>query len=96
MSPAVAPPSPRSTQTELHLSLELASGASSSALLRVVSTLHRRRCRVVHASFRLAAGGRDELDLVIEVPRSHAGRVEHWLRGLVDVRRAELRSTSSI
>ena len=97
MAPAVAPPSPSSTQAELHLSLELASDASGSALLRVVSTLHRRRCRVLHASFRTAAPhGRDELDLVIHAPAAHAPRVEHWLRSLVDVRRAELRSTSSI
>jgi hypothetical protein len=82
-------------QAELHLTLEL-ERESGSALLRVVSTLHRRRCRVLHASFRAARNGRDELDLVIQAPAPHAARVEHWLRGLRDVVRAELRSTSAI
>ena len=95
MSPAVAPPSPTRAQTELHLSLELERD-SGSALLRVVATLHRRRCRVLHASFRPAAHGRDELDLVVQAPGPYAARVEHWLRGLIDVRRAEMRSTSAI
>jgi hypothetical protein len=95
MSGAVAPPSPTHRQAELHLLLEL-ERQSGSALLRVVSTLHRRRCRVLHASFRPAAGGRDELDLVVQAPHAHAGRIEHWLRGLIEVRRAELRSTSAI
>jgi len=85
MTPAVAPPSPTSTQTELHLSLELERG-SGSALLRVISTLHRRRCRVLHASFGRGDGHTDELRLHILAPGPYAHRVEHWLRGLVDVR----------
>jgi hypothetical protein len=95
MTRAVAPPSPISTQAELHLTLELERG-SSSALLRVVSTLHRRRCRVLRASFHASPTGRDELDLIVQAPTAHAARVEHWLRGLRDVLRAELRSTSVI
>jgi hypothetical protein len=95
MTRAVAPPSPISTQAELHLTLELERD-SGSALLRVVSTLHRRRCRVLRASFHPSPTGRDELDLVVQAPGAQAARVAHWLRSLVDVRRAELRSTSAI
>ena len=87
MSPAVAPPPPTSPHAELHLSLELEPG-SGSALLRVVSTLHRRRCRVLNASFRPTASGRDELDLIVQAPRPHAARIEHWLGGLIEVYRA--------
>jgi hypothetical protein len=95
MTPAVAPPSPTSRQAELHLTLELERD-SGSALLRVVSTLHRRRCRVLRASFRPSEDNRNELDLIVLAPGAHSGRVEYWLRGLVDVHRAELRSTSGI
>lgn len=95
MSPAVAPPSPTAAHRELHLELEL-ERESGSALLRVVSTLHRRRCRVLHASFRPAAGGRDQLELIVQAPNAYAARVEHWLRGLIDVRRADTRPTSVI
>jgi hypothetical protein len=87
MTPAVAPPVQTPMQAELHLSLELERDGGS-ALLRVVSTLHRRRCRVVHASFRSAPTGTDQLDLVVSAPAPYAARVEHWLRGLVDVHRA--------
>jgi hypothetical protein len=72
---------------EIHLELELARG-SDSALLRVVSTLHRRRCRVLHASFHGDGGACDQLSLHVQAPGPYAPRVEHWLRGLVDVRRA--------
>jgi hypothetical protein len=87
MTRAAAPPSPTSTQTELRLSLELERD-SGSALLRVVSTLHRRRCRVMHASFRPASSERDALDLVVQAPGAYAGRVEHWLGALVAGRSA--------
>jgi hypothetical protein len=95
MTRAVAPPSPISTLSELHLRLELERD-SGSALLRVVSTLHRRRCRVLRASFHASPTGRDELDLIVQAPSAQAVRVEYWLRGLRDVCRAELRSTSVI
>ncbi len=87
MTPAVVPPPPTSTHTALHLELELERD-SETALLRVVSTLHRRRCRVLHATFHGDAGTCDQLDLHVEAPEPYAPRVEHWLRGLVDVRRA--------
>jgi hypothetical protein len=95
MTRAVAPPSPTSTHAELHLTLELERD-SGSALLRVVSTLHRRRCRVLQASLRPTGSNRDELELILHAPDFYASRVEHWLRDLVDVHRAELRSTSAI
>ena len=95
MPPAAAPPSSTGTHQELRLWLELERD-SGSALLRVVSTLHRRRCRVLHASFRPGADNRDALELTVQAPNAHAARVEHWLRGLVEVRRAETRPTSPI
>lgn len=87
MTRAVAPPQAPSTQAELYLTLQLEPD-SGSALLRVVSTLHRRRCRILQASFRQVAGSCDELQLHILAPRAYAVRVEHWLLGLIDVRGA--------
>ena len=102
MSRAAAPPSPiPAAAQELCLTLELAR-ENDAALLRVVSTLHRRRCRVLDASFRGAGGAgsadgsTDRLDLRIQAPGPYAARVEHWLRGLVDVHHATVRSTSVI
>jgi hypothetical protein len=97
MSRVDAPPSPRpAAATELCLTLELAR-ENDAALLRVVSTLHRRRCRVLDASFRGEPhGSTDRLELRIEAPEPYAARVEHWLRGLVDVHHATVRSTSVI
>ena len=82
-----APPPTTTRQTEIRLTLELERDGGA-ALLRVVSTLHRRRCRVIHADFHGDSGGCDRLELRIQAPRAYAPRVEHWLRGLVDVRRA--------
>jgi hypothetical protein len=105
MSRAAAPPSPiPAAAQELCLTLELAR-ENDAALLRVVSTLHRRRCRVLDASFRGAGsagsagsadGGTDRLELRIQAPGQYAARVEHWLRGLVDVHHATVQSTSVI
>jgi acetolactate synthase regulatory subunit len=81
---------------ELYLTLELAPD-HDAALLRVLSTLHRRRCRVLDASFRGDTdGGSDRLELRVQAPGPYAARVEHWLRGLVDVYHAAVRSTSVI
>jgi hypothetical protein len=92
-----APPSPTlAAAAEICLTLELAR-ENDAALLRVVSTLHRRRCRVLDASFRGDTdAGTDRLELRIEAPGAYAARVEHWLRGLVDVHHAAVRSTSVI
>jgi hypothetical protein len=73
--------------TQIHLALELEPD-SDTALLRVVSTLHRRRCRVLHASFHGDAEDFDQLELHVQAPGPYASRVEHWLRALIDVRRA--------
>jgi acetolactate synthase regulatory subunit len=92
-----APLEPATGATELRLTVEFNDDAED-ALLRVLSTLHRRRCRVTAAEFasesasefaagfasdRAAAG---RLALRIEAPAGHAGRVGHWLNSLVDVR----------
>ena len=85
MIPVDAPSSPMSNSTELRLSIELERG-SDSALLRVFSILHRRRCRVLQAAFRGGDGAWDHLDLRLEAPRFYAPRVAHWLSALVEVR----------
>jgi len=92
MTRAVAPPSPTSTRAELHLELELEPD-SDSALLRVVSALHRRRCRVVRASFSGGTGECDRLELQVLAPGLYPLRVEHWLTGLIDVRSAVARAS---
>ncbi len=71
-----------SQTNELALTLAL-DGASDSALLRVVTTLHRRRCRVTAARFRSERG---ELELRLQADPVHADRIEQWLGALVEVR----------
>lgn len=72
--------------TELALTLRL--DATEQALLRVLSTLHRRRCRVTAARFE-ADGGRDLLALRLQAPAARAAQVERWLASLVEVRGVE-------
>ena len=84
-----APSHPDPGATELTLTVEFNDDADD-ALLRVLSTLHRRRCRVTAAEF-AAEFGTDQaasarLALRIQAPAGHAGRVGHWLNSLVDVR----------
>jgi hypothetical protein len=92
-----APLQPNPGATELMLTVEFNDDAGD-ALLRVLSTLHRRRCRVTAAEFAAesasdpAASGR--LALRIEAPAAHAGRVGHWLNSLVDVRHVSSASPS--
>jgi hypothetical protein len=71
-----------SEPTEVALTLVL-DGASDSALLRVVATLHRRRCRVTAAGFRSERG---ELELRLQADPVHARRIVQWLEALVEVR----------
>jgi hypothetical protein len=59
---------------------------ADDALLRVLSTLHRRRCRVTAAEFAADRRASGQLALRIQAPAAHAGRVAHWLNSLVDVR----------
>jgi hypothetical protein len=75
---SAAPPS-----TELTLSIELRTGAESG-LLRALTLLHRRRCRVLEARYDTAAGA-DRLNLRVEAPSRHAHCVHAWLSSLVDV-----------
>jgi acetolactate synthase regulatory subunit len=80
-----APSQPNAGATELTLTVEFGD-AADDALLRVLTTLHRRRCRVTAAEF--AAGRRTSgrLALRIQAPAAHADRIGHWLNSLVDVR----------
>jgi acetolactate synthase regulatory subunit len=76
--------SPPTSPAELLLSVELQAG-SECALLRALSLLHRRRCRVLEARYWSAAGA-DRLTLRVQAPPRHAHCVEMWLSSLIDVR----------
>ena len=102
-----APLHPGTGATELTLTVEFNDDADD-ALLRVLSTLHRRRCRVTAAEFaagfasEVAAGFASDraapgrLALRIEAPAAHADRVGHWLNSLVDVRNVSATSAGRL
>ena len=71
--------------TELALSLELRAG-SECGLLRALTLLHRRRCRVLEARYDSPAGAPERLSLLVQAPPRHAHCLEAWLSSLVDVR----------
>jgi hypothetical protein len=80
-------PQPRSAhgQVELRLTLELDSD-SPTALVRTLTLLHRRRCRVTEAEYRSCIAGCDYLDLQVQAPSAHAHCVPAWLSALLEVR----------
>jgi hypothetical protein len=85
------PPPPRAhaphsaASCELSLIVEL-HRTGDDALLRVISTLHRRRCRVTAAEFSAPPQAPGRLALRVLAPPAHVGRIEHWLGSLIDVR----------
>lgn len=79
-TPASSPSNTSRAVTELELSLELETGAQS-ALVRALTLLHRRRCRVVEAHYDRT----DHLTVVVQAPARHAHCVQAWLSALVDV-----------
>jgi hypothetical protein len=81
--------------TELRLVVEFGDDADD-ALLRVLSTLHRRRCRVTAAEFAADPAAPGRLALQIQAPAAHAGRVGHWLSSLIDVRRVSTTASGSV
>jgi hypothetical protein len=78
------PAQPPGGASELSLVVEL-HRAGDDALLRVISLLHRRRCRVTAAEYSALPGARAKLALRLLAPPAHAGRVEQWLGSLIDV-----------
>jgi hypothetical protein len=77
------------SHVELELTLELEPGAGS-ALLRALSVLHRRHCRVTGVEYEAAPsaeGAPERLNLRLHAPPAHAHCVAAWLSALVDVRR---------
>jgi len=90
-----APSEPNAGATELTLTVEFADDADD-ALLRVLSTLHRRRCRVTAAEFAADRQAPGRLALQIQAPAAHAGRVAHWLNSLVDVRHVRTTATAPL
>ncbi len=81
-------PQPNPGATELTLMVEFASDADDG-LLRVLSTLHRRRCRVTAAEFGASRAVPGRVALRIQAPPAHAGRVADWLNSLIDVRHVQ-------
>ncbi len=69
--------------TELTLSIELRAGAEAG-LLRALTLLHRRRCRVLEASYGTARGA-DRLSVRVAAPPRHAHCLQAWLSSLIDV-----------
>jgi hypothetical protein len=66
--------------------LELEITTSQQVLVRVLTILQRRRCRVLHVDY--VAGDRHypgRLLISVEAPAGHAHCVERWLGNLVDV-----------
>src|ERR1700729_3784331 len=86
---------PNRGATELTLMVELAENADD-ALLRVFSTLHRRRCRVTAVEFATDRRASGWLALRVQAPAAHAGRVAHWLNSLVDVRHVRMARSAAI
>jgi hypothetical protein len=89
------PPAPHkptvagASHVELALTLELEPGGES-ALLRALSVLHRRRCRVTGVEYEAApspAGTPERLNLRLHAPPAHAHCVAAWLSALVEVHR---------
>jgi acetolactate synthase regulatory subunit len=80
-----APSQPNAGATELTLMVEFGD-AADDVLLRVLSILHRRRCRVTAADFAADRRTTGRLALRVQAPAAHADRVAHWLNSLVDVR----------
>lgn len=75
--------SPAPPSTELELSIELRTG-TESGLLRALTLLHRRRCRVLEARYDTAAGA-DRLSVRVAAPARHAHCIPAWLSSLIDV-----------
>jgi hypothetical protein len=89
-----APSQTNAGATELMLTVEFGDDADD-ALLRVLSTLHRRRCRVTAAEFAADQAAPGRLALRIQAPAAQAGRVGHWLNSLIDVRHVSTSSTAA-
>jgi acetolactate synthase regulatory subunit len=83
---------PNAGPTELTLTVEFADD-TDDALLRVLSTLHRRRCRVTAAEFAGDRSAPGHLALRIQAPPAYASRVAYWLNSLIDVRHVRTTTT---
>jgi acetolactate synthase regulatory subunit len=74
----------RKGPTDMHLSLE--TNAQPDVLVRVLSLLRRRGCRILAVDFRQADRHRPgRLDVTVIAPPRVAHCLERWLLGLVDV-----------
>lgn len=76
-------------RVELALTVELEPG-NGSGLLRALSLLHRRHCRVIAVRYEAAASSpeaRERLLLQLQAPPRHAHCVPSWLSSLVEVHR---------
>ena len=81
------PPSVAGHTTLVRRRLALDVGEAPDGLMRVLTLLRRRQCRIVAVAFQHAdRHGPGRLDLTVLAPRRTAHRLEAWLLGLVEVR----------
>jgi len=66
--------------------LTVATTGADDVLVRVLTLLRRRRCRIVAVDFRQAdPHGPGRFEVSVEVPARADSALERWLLGLVDV-----------
>ena len=80
--------------TELALSLELHAG-SECGLLRALTLLHGRRCRVLEVRYDSPPGAPERLSLRVQAPPRHAHCLEAWLSIDVCAVRAQVSATGA-
>jgi acetolactate synthase regulatory subunit len=82
---------PGESRETLSRSVRLTVQRTPDVVVRVLSLLHRRHCRVTQAHYvSPASGDRGEFLLHIDAPIAHVHCVESWLTNLVDVLTVEI------
>ncbi len=66
--------------------LALSTTGGDDVLVRALTTLRRRSCRILAVDFHVAdRHGPERFEVTIDVPPRTGHRIESWLLGLVDV-----------
>ena len=86
MSAIAIAPAPPASAAARPRRLELATTGKEDVLVRVLTLLRRRGCRIVAVDFHESdRHGPGRLELAIEAPPRIEHALESWLLGLVDV-----------